>query len=171
MLKIQTINSIDAIKMSIQCEVDMGKFYLTASGLLQNDDALAILRGLTDKREKHRHDLVRLYSKLCGKKILYLNLGRKHKLNTLLQCPDNANDAISTAKKNEKELKIFYHTVSRRLLEPELRHFFRALVNEVDQYITLLESSFEDPLLEENDAMGKKKDLIKAVTSTEAHVW
>jgi rubrerythrin len=166
MYKIQSINSIDAIKMSIQCEVDMSQYYLDVCDLIQNDDSMAILRGLAAKRDKHRHDLIRLYSRLCGKKILYLNLGRKHKLITLQTCPDNATDAIALAKKNEKEVKSFYSTVSRRLLEPELRQFFREMVIQEDQYMTLLESSFEEPAIVTEETSDQKDDMLKTVAST-----
>ena len=166
MLKIQSINSIEAIKMAIQCEVDMAKYYEDVCCLIQNDDSLAILHGLASTRVRRRHELIRLYSKLCGKKILYLNLGRKHKLNSLQTCPDNAFDAITVAKKNEKEVKLFYTTVSRRLLEPELRQFFRDMVIQEDQYSTLLESSFEEPVLLDNEPVTQKSDVLKTMAST-----
>ena len=171
MRKIQSIDSIEAIKMSIQCEVDMVKYYMDASGLIQNDDALAILHGLAQKKERRRLELVRLYSKLCGKKILYLNLGRKHKLNTLLTCPDNADEAVHCAKLNEKELRSFYTTISRRLLEPQLRQFFRHMVTEEDQYLALLESSFEESLTLTEEPADKKVQILNAVASTESNVW
>lgn len=146
MIKVQSINSIDALKMSIQCEMDMREYYEKATVIVNNDDAEAILKGLTDKADKHRQSLIRAYSKLSGKKILYLKLGRKHKLSSLVKCADDPNEAIRNAKKNEQELKSFYATISRRLNESGLRQLFRELAMEQEQHYALLESSFEEPL-------------------------
>ncbi len=146
MIKVQSINSIDALKMSIQCEMDMAEYYQKAATIVKNDDAEAILKGLTEKANKHRQSLIRAYSKLSGKKILYLKLGRKHKLSSLIKFTDDANEAVRNAKKNEQELKSFYLTVSRRLIESDLRQLFRELAMEQEQHFALLESSFEEPL-------------------------
>ena len=156
MQKLGPINEMDAMKMSMQCEMDMKKFYNEAAALVKNDDALAILRGLESKKEKHRQDLFKLYRQASGKKILYLNLGKKHKLNSLQEYGSDPNEAIDIAKKNENELKSFYLLISRRLLNPKLRHFFRELVLEEEQYLALLESSFMEPLaLDEKTAAAQ----------------
>jgi len=157
MQKIVSIDSLDALKMSIQCETDMQFYYEKAAELVKSDDAEAILKGLAERKRKHRTELVRWYSRISGKKILYLNLGKKHKLNTLKECDQDPNDAVRIAKANEVELKDFYHTISRRLLEANLREYFRKLVQEEEQHLALLESSFVEPLtldqepLEEGD--------------------
>lgn len=156
MQRLGPINEVDALKMSMQCEMDMRKFYNKAAALVKNDDAHAILRGLETKKENHRRELLKLYRQESGKKILYLNLGKKHKLNSLQECGSDANEAIDVAKKNENELKTFYLLISRRLLSPKLRLFFRELVLEEEQHLALLESSFMEPLvLEEKTAAAR----------------
>ncbi|MBN1997183.1 hypothetical protein JW935_06495 [candidate division KSB1 bacterium] len=157
--KIHTIDALDALKMSIQSSMDLKDYYNDAAALVKNDDAEAILIGLADKKERHRQALIKIYSKTCGKKILYLNLGRKHKLNTLQKCSQDPNDAVRTAKKNEKELRTFFSTVARRLVDAELRNYFRHLAIEQDKDLTLLESSFEEPLMLDQDELEDKSVL------------
>ncbi len=159
MHKIRAIDALDALKMSIQSSMDLKDYYKNAAALVKNDDAEAILVGLADKKERHRQALIKQYSKTSGKKILYLNLGRKHKLNTLQKCGEDPNDAVRTAKKNEKELKTFFSTVSRRLLDADLRNYFRRLAIEQDKDLTLLESSFEEPLMLDQDELEDKSVL------------
>ncbi len=146
MTNLNSINTLDALKVSIQCEADMQLYYTKAASLVKSDDAEAILHGLSEKEEKNRQRLIKTYSKTSGKKILYLNLGKKHKLSSLLKCGDDPNDAVRTVKKNEKELKDFYQLVSRRLVESELRQLFRDLAMEREQHLALLESLFAEPL-------------------------
>ena len=146
MTSLNSIDTLEALKISIQCESDMQIFYNKVADLVKSDDAEAILKGLSEKEDTNRKRLIKTYSKTSGRKILYLNLGKKHKLGTLLKCGDDPNDAVRTVKKNEKELKDFYLTVSRRLIDSELRQLFRDLAMEREQHLALLESSFVEPL-------------------------
>ncbi len=151
MNKIGILSNVDALKMAIQCEMDMKLYYDQAAALIRNDDATAILKGLAEKEETHRLQLIRKYSSISGKKILYLNLGKKHKLGTLIPCGVDPNEAIRNAKKNETEIRNFFITVSRRMYQSDMRLLFRELALEEEQHIVLLESSFGEPLnLEQN---------------------
>ncbi len=146
MQKIYTIDPIDALKISIQSEKEMHAFYKKAVALIKDEDSQSILLGLSKHAEEHREKSMDMYSKVSGKKILFLNLDKRHKLKTLQRCSSDPNDAIRIAKKNEKELSNYYITVSRRFLDPELRDYFRDLATQNQQHIALLEASFEEPL-------------------------
>jgi len=168
MYNLSSIDSLDALKMSIQCEMDMKIFYTKVASLVKNDDAEAILEGLSDKEEKNRLKLIKTYSKTSGKKILYLNLGKKHKLSSLMKCSDDPNDAVRIVKKNEKELKNFYSTISKRLIEAELRALFRDLALEREQHLALLESSFVEPLkLDQEEELENADEMINEVTTSD----
>jgi rubrerythrin len=167
MLKIKSLDSVDALKMAIQCSMDMKEYYDQAITIIKNDDAIAILRGLAEKKEKNRNQLIRTYSRLSGKKILYLNLGKKHKLNSLQRCGSDPNEAIRIAKKNETELCNFYLTISRRLYEIELRQLFRNLALEVEQFIALLESSFVEPLILDQEPNPENEMIHEEFSSFE----
>jgi rubrerythrin len=173
MNKIGILSAVDALKMAIQCEMDMKCFYEKAATLIKNDDAVAILNGLAEKEEKHRLQLIRKYSSLSGKKILYLNLGKKHKLGTLLPCSGDANEAIQSAKKNEAEIRNFFVTVSRRMYQSDMRQLFRDLALEEEQHIALLESSFGEHLdLTQN--LATEQDAIyreMAAAKNDNHTW
>ena len=146
MQKIYTIDPIDALKISIQSEKEMHAFYKKAATLVQDEDAITILQGFAEHAAEHKQQSIDMYSAVSGKKILFLNLDKRHKLTTLQRCPDDAYDAIRAAKKNEKELSEFYFTVSRRFIESELRKFFRDLANDNQQHQVLLEASFAEPI-------------------------
>src|SRR4030067_547686 len=146
MYKQRTIDSLDALKIAIQTKIDMKAYYDEAANLISNEDATTILRGLAEKEDQHRQKLIRKYRDISGKKILYLNLGKKHKLNTLKKCEDDPNDAIRAAKTNEAEIRKFYLAFSRSLFDKNLREIFRQLAMEEEQHLALLESSFEEPL-------------------------
>lgn len=172
MNKIGTLSSVDALKMAIQCEMDMKAYYEKSAALIKNDDAIAILLGIAEKKETHRLQLIRKYSSISGKKILYLNLGKKHKLGTLIPCSDDVREVILNAKKNEGEIRNFYITVSRRMYESDMRQLFRDLALEEEQHIVLLESSFCEPLdlnhpLEQNeDKLYREIADAKNINST-----
>ena len=168
MYRLNSIDTLDALKMSIQCENEMKLFYTKAASLVKNDDAEAILKGLSENEEKNRLKLIKTYSKTSGKKILYLNLGNKHKLTSLMKCSDDPNDAVRIVKKNEKELKNFYSTISKRLIESELRALFRDLAIEREQHLALLESSFVEPLkLDQDEELENANEMVNQVTNSD----
>lgn len=151
MQKILTVDPIDALKMSIQSEKEMQAYYKKAASLVPDDDAKAILLGFAHHADEHRQDSIDMYSKISGKKILFLNLDKRHKLSTLLRCSDDAMDAIRVAKKNERELSEFYATISRRFMQQNVRSFFRKMAADNLQHLTLLEASFEDWFNEDDE--------------------
>jgi rubrerythrin len=146
MLTFNSLDVVDTLKMAIQCKIDLESYYNNVASLIQNDDAVAILRGLAEKEEKQRVRLIKFYSRLSGKKILYLNLGKRHKLNTLVKCGIDPVEAVRQAKKNETEVKNYFLSVSRRFLENDLRSLFQELAKEEEQHLALLESSFVEPI-------------------------
>lgn len=152
MQKILTVDPIDALKMSIQSEKEMQAYYRKAASLVSDDDAKAILMGFANHADKHRQNSIDMYSKVSGKKILFLNLDKRHKLNTLQRCSDDAIDAIRVAKRNEKELSDFYATISRRFMQQNLRSFFRQMAVDNSQHLALLEASFEDWFNEDDES-------------------
>ncbi len=165
MFKLQSIDSVDALKISIQCEKDMKTYYEKISSLIKDEDALTIFKGLAEKEEKHRKKLIKTYSQVSGKKILYLNLGKKHKLNSLEKCGSDPNHSVRIAKKNEEELKSFYITISRRLIEPELRQLFREMAYERGQHYALLEASFVEPLALDQEPVTENENIMNEVTA------
>lgn len=160
MNKIGTLSNVDALKMAIQCKMDMKLYYDRAATLIKNDDATAILLGLAAKEEAHRLQLIRKYSSISGKKILYLNLGKKHKLGTLIPCGDDPNEAIRNTKKNETEIKNFFITVSRRMYQSDMRMLFREIALEEEQHIVLLNLPFANPSIWISRQSGMTKDSI-----------
>ena len=151
MQKIYSIDPIDALKISIQSEKEMHSFYTKAASLVQDEDALTILQGFAEHAAQHKQQSIDMYSVVSGKKILFLNLDKRHKLTTLQRCSDDPYDAIRLAKKNEKELSEFYNTVSRRFIELDLRRFFRDLAADNQQHHVLLEASFAEPISSDED--------------------
>ena len=164
-----SVDSVEVVKMALQSKIDMVHYYEKAADLVRNDDAIAIFRGLAEKEYQQRNKLVKIYSELSGKKILYLNLGRKHKLNTLERCSDDPNEAVRKAKKNETELRNFDLMVSKRVYDPELREFFRSLAMEEEQHLALLESSFEEPLHLDVDSERNSNKTYREFASANSH--
>lgn len=151
MQKILTVDPIDALKMSIQSEKEMQAFYKKAASLVKDDDARTILLSFADHADQHRQSSIKMYSKISGKKILFLNLDKRHKLTSLQRCSDDVVDAIRVAKRNEKDLSEFYATLSRRFMQQDLRAFFKKLASDNLQHLALLEASFEEFLKEEEE--------------------
>lgn len=151
MQKIFTIDPIDALKISIQSEKEMREYYNKAASLVEDDDGRIIFLSLADHADEHRQSSVDMYSKISGKKILFLNLDKRHKLTTLQRCSNDLQEAIQVAKRNEKELSTFYATISRRFMQQDLRGYFRRLAADNLQHLTLLEASFEEPVDAEDE--------------------
>lgn len=163
MQKIHTVDPIDALKISIQSEKEMHAFYKKAASLIKDEEDRAIIEGMANHAEEHRQKSIDMYSQVSGKKILFLNLDKRHKLKTLQRCSNDPNDAIRIAKKNEKELSNFYMTISRRFLDTELRDYFRSLASQNQQHLTLLEASFEEPLTLDEDP--EEEDVLDSVSN------
>ncbi|MBN1541995.1 hypothetical protein JW992_07585 [candidate division KSB1 bacterium] len=163
--KIAAIDADDAIKIALQCAMDMNQFYTQASSLIDDDDAKAIFAGLAEKHMKTKARLIKAYSLVSGKKILYLHLGKKHRLNTLVACPDETFDLLEAAKKNENEVSTYFLMISRRLFSVQVRTLFRELALECEQHIAILESTFAKPDGEE-DEESDKSTALQAVAGT-----
>ncbi|MBD3375523.1 hypothetical protein GF406_10845 [candidate division KSB1 bacterium] len=172
--KLTAIDTDDGLKIAIQISKDMGRYYEKASTLVIDDDAKTILTRMAEKHQTHQAELIKAYARVSGKKILYLNLGRKHKLNTLVKCPDEPNDSVRMAKKNESEARTFYLTLSRRIYESEIRSIFRDLAQRAEQNLALLESSFVEPLaLDKADQEDDSNmyDDVSSSTAENAKSW
>ena len=162
-MKFGSIGALDAMKIAIQSETDMQQFYEEASTFFEIDQIEAVFKGLATKEAQHRKRLIKEYSRLSGRKILYLNLNKKHKLNVLLNFESDPKEIIETARRNEKESRDFYLGIARRLYEPELRKFFRNLALEEEQHLALIESTFTEYFAvpeEENQETTSKVDAV-----------
>jgi len=146
MYQISTIAPLEALKKSIQSEKEMKAYYQKAVKYITDDNAQAILKALGEHAIAHQESSTVMYSKFSGRKILYLNLDRRHRLTTLLSCTSDPEDIIRTAKRNEKELEKFYTVASRRFLDPDLRAYFRRLAKDNQQHVALLEATFVEPI-------------------------
>lgn len=145
MQRIYAIEPLEALKMSIQSEKEIVEFYKKAKSLFLNEEAQSILKKMMDSSINNRQQSINQYSKVSGKRILYLNLDKKHRLNSLIHCGKNNRESIITAKRNEKELIDFYQTLSRRFLDADLRAFFRKLSDEHQENFEILDKKFNDP--------------------------
>ena len=155
MQKILMVDPIDALKMSIQSEKEMQAYYKKAASLVEDDDAKTILMGFAEHADSHRQNSIDMYSKVSGKKILFLNLDKRHKLNTLQRCSNDVLDAIRVAKRNERELGDFYSTISRRFMQQNLRSYFRKMATDNMQHLALLEASFEEWFNEDDESIDQ----------------
>ncbi|MDZ7723344.1 MAG: hypothetical protein U5R06_11210 [candidate division KSB1 bacterium] len=152
MHRIYAIEPLEALKMSIQSEKEMTEFYKKAQSLFYNDEAESTLKQMLNACLQNRQKSISQYSQVSGKRILYLNLDRKHRLNSLMHCGKDSRESINTAKRNEKELVDFYMTLSRRFLDADLRAFFRSLGDEHQDHLHKLEKRFENPELFDESA-------------------
>lgn len=144
MIKLGSIGALDALKIAIQSKTDMQQFYVEIGSTLDIDEIRAVFQGLAEKETQQRKRLIQAYSQISGRKILYLNLNKKHKLNVSFDYNSDPHEIFEIAKKNERESRDFYLGVSRRLYEPELRKFFRDFAMEEEQHLALLESTINE---------------------------
>lgn len=162
-MKLGSIGALDALKIAIQSETDMEQFYKDMSSSFEIDEVEAVFKGLANKESQHRKRLIKEYSRLSGRRILYLNLNKKHKLNVTFNYDSDPKEMVEIAKKNEKQSRDFYLGVSRRLYEPELRKFFRDLAMEEEQHFALIESTFAESFAmveEENQENTSQVDAV-----------
>jgi rubrerythrin len=166
MMKLGSIGALDALKIAIQSETDMQQFYNDVGSYFEIDEIEAVLKGIANKEAQHRKRLIKEYSRLSGRKILYLNLNKKRKLNVLKNFESDPKEIVEIAKKNEKESRDFYLGISRRLYEPELRKFFRDLAMEEEQHIALIESTFAESFAMEEDENQENTSQVDAVAES-----
>jgi len=141
-MKLGPIGVLDALKMAIQSEIDMNHFYSEASKKTGDDEIRDIFRKYSREGRKQRNDLQEEYRRISGKRLLYLNLHKKRKLEMHLDLNSDRNGLVSTAKSNIKACLNFYTDISNRLLESDLRSIFRALAEDKEQQLTYLVSKF-----------------------------
>ena len=161
-MNVGAIDVLDALKIAIQATKDLQKFYHDAASNIDSEEGSVIFKRLAQREAQHRKQLIKIYSQISGKKILYLNLNKKHKLNMLAANPSNKFDLVNIAKQNEKESRDFYLSISRRMLDEKTRKMFKELALEEEQHLAILESSFEkDPT-----TYGKMSVKAKSIANT-----
>ncbi len=154
MQNVYMIDPIDALKMAIQSEREMNNYYNKAVNLFEDEESRNIINAFSRKASENRQKAINAYSSFSGKRILYLNLDRRHRLNTLIRCGNDPKESIIMAKRNEKELKEFYETVSHRFIQGDLRAFFRELADIHRAQLSFLETAFDETsAFEEADAV------------------
>jgi len=159
MQNVYMIDPIDALKMAIQSEREMNNYYRKAVNLFDDEELRSIMNDFSKKASDNRQKAVDAYSSFSGKRILYLNLDRRHRLNTLIRCGSDPKEAIIMAKRNEKELSEFYETVSHRFMQGDLRAFFRELSDFHRDHLSFLETTFEEAAaLEESETVEANQE-------------
>lgn len=153
-MKFGPIGVLEALKMAIQSEIDMGHFYTDGYKKTNDDDVRKIFRKYSREGKRRRQKLQEEYRHISGKKLLYLNLSKKKKLDMIIGQHSDQNGFALTAKQNVQACLDFYSDISNRLLEPEMRSIFRNLAEEKKQQLAYLVSKFPTGEEEEQKIRG-----------------
>jgi rubrerythrin len=163
-MKFGPIGVLEALKMAIQTEIDMDHFFTEAYKSSSDDEVRTIFRKYSREGKKRRKGLQEEYRRISGKRLLYLNLNRKKKLDMSMVSHPDRNGIVTTAQQNIKVCYDFYSDVSSRLLESDFRIIFRNLAEEKEQQLAYLVSKFPTEEQEEQ----KMKGITTRSTVTEA---
>ncbi len=153
-MKFGPIGVLEALKMAIQSEIDMHHFYVDASKNTNDEDLKTIFRKYSREEKKRRQKLQEEYRKISGKKLLYLNLSKKKKLEMILETHTERDELVVAAKENVQSCLNFYSDISNRILEPDKRNIFRNLAEEKKQQLAYLVSKFPAEDQEEQKIRG-----------------
>jgi len=102
-------------------------------------------------------DLLEKYRRISGKRLLYLNLDKKRKLEVEVVCHHERQPALEAARRNLNLCVGFYNDVILRLLEPDYRGIFRSLAEAKERQLGLLNATFPVPEESESPAKGVER--------------
>lgn len=159
-MNIGVIDVLDALKIAIQASKDLQLFYREAAAYLDSDEGKLVFKRLAQREAEHRNQMIKIYSELSGKKILYLNLNKKRKLNMIAANRSNPTELLNIAKQNEKESREFYLNMARSVIDDKIRRMFQEMALEEEQHMAILETSFE----KDSSVLGKSSHKMRSVT-------
>ena len=161
-MKFGPIGVLDALKMAIQSEIDLDHFFSETSKVATDDDVRLVFRKYSREAKKNRIDLQEKYRMISGKRLLYLNLNKKRKLEMSMEYGSSRQDLISAAKQNVKACYTFYSDFSHRLLELDFRAIFNTLAETKEKQLEHLEAKFPQTELDSNveDVSQKSRSTV-----------
>lgn len=143
MAKITRLELLDGLKLAIQLETDLRRFYEAA---IESEDIPAnkeLFERILEDENKHRKLFQKKYEDLTGNKLLYLNVNKRRRLVELLSEPTTADKILEEAIENEKRSVEFYENASSLVPPGWLRQVFADLAEEERKHLALLESEYK----------------------------
>ncbi|NOZ56867.1 MAG: hypothetical protein GXO73_08800 [Calditrichaeota bacterium] len=163
MAKITRLELLDGLKLAIQLETDLRRFYEAAIESEEIPANKELLEKILEEENKHRKLFQKRYEDLTGNKLLYLNVNKRRRLVELLSEPTAADKILEEAKENEKRSIEFYENASSLVPPGWLRQTFLELAEEERKHLELLTGEYrETEDLEVPDNGRPKKSEVHA---------
>lgn len=156
-MKFGPIGVLDSLKLAVQAETDMAQFFAESAKVAPEDTMREVFRRFGAEARSRARDLREKYRRISGKRLLYLNLDKKRKLEVVVTAHRERQPALEEARRNLNICIGFYNDVILRLLEPDYKGIFRSLAEEKERQLALLNATFpapEEP--ESTNKMGEK---------------
>ncbi|MDZ7339024.1 MAG: hypothetical protein ONB30_10830 [candidate division KSB1 bacterium] len=141
-MKLGPIGVLDSLKLAIQAETDMAQFFSDSAKAATDETMRDVFRRFGAEARATVRDLLEKYRQISGKRLLYLNLNKKRKLEVVVTAPRERQQALQTALSNLNLCVDFYNDVILRLLEPDFKGIFRALAEAKERQLGLLNATF-----------------------------
>ncbi len=156
-MKLGPIGVLDSLKLAIQAETDMAQFFTESAKAATDETMREVFRRFGAEARATVRDLLDKYRQISGKRLLYLNLNKKRKLEVALDVHRERQQAFQAALDNVNLCLGFYNDVILHLLEPDFKGIFRTLAENKERQLGLLNATFPLPAEQESGArVGEK---------------
>jgi len=138
----ERVDALEALRIAIQSEIDSFQLYRKAIEAAVDEDCKKLLAILAKEGRGYRRKLEQEYTRLSGKRLLYINLLQKRRIKRSI--PPNATslEILRIAIENKKDNRDFFEQAARRTLDPEGRKILLWLVEEEDKQLDLLQAEY-----------------------------
>ncbi|MGQ9560504.1 MAG: hypothetical protein ACUVWA_08335 [Candidatus Oleimicrobiaceae bacterium] len=156
-MKLGPIGVLDSLKLAVQAETDMAQFFAESARLAPEETMRELFRRFGAEARTTARDLLEKYRRISGRRLLYLNLDKKRKLEVALAAFHERQEALAAARSNLTLCLGFYNDVILRLLEPDYRGIFRSLAEAKERQLGLLNATFPVPQEPEGAAKAAER--------------
>ncbi|RKY75166.1 hypothetical protein DRQ12_12350 [candidate division KSB1 bacterium] len=141
-MQLERFDELEALRIAIQSKIDLYSFYKDALQHLQNKSCKDLFATLAEDERKQRHMLEKEYTRVSGKKLLYINLPKQRRFVRTVTPNSSEIDILDTAIQQESEAKDFFERTYRLVKDEDTRTTFSEIVEEEQHHIKLLQSEY-----------------------------
>lgn len=165
-MKLGPIGVLDSLKLAIQAETDMAQFFAESAKVAPDETMRDLFRRFGAEARATVRDLLEKYRRISGKKLLYLNLNKKRKLEVVVAAHRERQQALQSAANNLNLCIGFYQDVVLRLLEPDFKGIFRSLAEAKERQLGLLNAAF--PTQQEQESGSRVAEKARSAVTAAA---
>lgn len=141
-MHLERFDELEALRIAIQSKIDSYTLYKEASQHVRDKSCKELLTTLAEDERRQRRVLEREYTRLSGKRLLYINLPRQRRFVHSINPNSSELEILETAIQQESDGRDFFERAFRLVIDNDTRETLEELVREEQHHINLLEAEY-----------------------------